>query len=248
MAERFHVDAVLGPGEVLLDGPEAHHLAAVCRLRPGDAVVLFNDDGREYPATITHVGKKQIVLHVERCDQPARELPHRLIAAAPLPKGDRGQVLIEKLTELGVTDYIPLQTQRSIVEPRAGKLDRLHRHVIEASKQCGRNRLLRIQPLVPWNLLADSQFPGRRILAHPGGTPLSPERLLEPAGPLLLAVGPEGGLTDDEVGRARSSGWEVVSLGPRILRVETALLALVVWMGRSLTAPATLVLDPEEAP
>jgi 16S rRNA (uracil1498-N3)-methyltransferase len=238
MAERFYLDAVLGPGDVVLDGPEAHHLAVVCRLRPGDAVVLFNGDGREYPARVVTAGKKQAVLHVEATLHPARELPCRLVAAAPLPRGDRSQVLLEKLTELGASDFIPLRTRRSVVEPREAKLDKLQRHVIEASKQCGRNRLLRVHPLTAWeDLLRDDRLPRRRVAAHPGGDVLSPQRLLGPAEELLLAVGPEGGLADDEVALARAAGWEVVGLGPRILRVETALIALVVWLGRSLSAP-----------
>jgi 16S rRNA (uracil1498-N3)-methyltransferase len=242
MAERYYIEAHLGPGEIALDGPEAHHLAAVCRLRAGAVVVLFNGDGREYPARVMSVGKKQVVLTVERMDSPARELPYRLVAAAPLPKGDRGQVLIEKLTELGATDFVPLSTSRSVIQPRETKLDRLRRHVIEASKQCGRNRLLRVHPLTPWaDLLAGSEWPARRVVAHPTGEAL-PAGQPEPSG-VLLAVGPEGGLSDDEVTVARERGWQVVGLGPRILRVETALLALVVGVGQVLSVPGTLVVE-----
>jgi 16S rRNA (uracil1498-N3)-methyltransferase len=242
MAERFYVEAVLAPGEVALDGPEAHHLASVCRLRAGDAVVLFNGDGLEYPATVVEVAKRRVSLRIERIDRPARELPHRLVAAAPLPKGDRGQVLIEKLTELGATDFVPLQTSRSVIQPREAKLDKLQRYAIEASKQCGRNRLLRVHPLMSWaDLLGENALPRRRVLAHPGGAAL-PTEASEP-GDLLLAVGPEGGLTDEEVDAARTAGWQVVGLGPRILRIETALLALVVVVGQVLCAPGTLVLN-----
>lgn len=245
MAERFYTDAVLGPGEVLLDGPEAHHLAVVCRVRPGDAVVLFNGDGLEYPARVEMAGKRQVVLQVLGCERPARELPHRLVTAAPIPRGDRGQMLIEKLTELGATDFIPLRTQRSVIEPRESRLDKLQRYAIEACKQCGRNRLLRVHPLVAWeDLLVADGWPHLRRLAHVGGLTVMPENLGPPC-EQLLAVGPEGGFTEEEVAQAQAAGWEVVGLGPRILRVETALLALVVWLGQSLCAPATLVLAPE---
>lgn len=232
MAERFYIDTPLGPGDVTLDGPEAHHLSAVCRVRPGDAVVLFNGDGREYPATVVALARREVTLRVERSDEPTRELPWRLVAAAPVPKGDRGQVLVEKLTELGATEFVPLQTSRSVVQPREAKLDKLQRYAIEASKQCGRNRLLRVQPLTTWSdLLADATLPARRVLAHPGGGPVA-----QGTGDLLVAVGPEGGLTDEEVALAERHGWAVVSLGPRILRVETALLALVIGVGGVLTA------------
>src|SRR5262245_13755621 len=99
MAERFYVNRALGPGRVELEGPEAHHLATVCRLRPGDAVYLFNGDGREYPAEVVEAGRRRVALDVRGAESPARELPFRLELAAPLPKGDRAAFLVEKLTE-----------------------------------------------------------------------------------------------------------------------------------------------------
>src|SRR5579872_6289798 len=144
MAERFYVNCDLQPGPILLQGAEAHHLATVCRLRPGDAVCLFNGDGRQYPARVAEVGRRAVALEVEAVEAPPRELPFRLEVAAPLPRGDRAQFLLEKLTELGVTDFVPLATARSVVHPREAKLEKLERHVIEASKQCGRNVLLRV--------------------------------------------------------------------------------------------------------
>src|SRR5438093_5854105 len=139
MADRFYVNCRLAPGPVELRGPEAHHLATVLRARPGDAVCLFNGDGAEYPAIVVEVGRNLVTLNVTGREEPPRELGYGLEVAAPLPKGDRGDFLIEKLTELGVTDFVPLRTQRSIVHPRETRLDKLERAVIEASKQCGRN-------------------------------------------------------------------------------------------------------------
>src|SRR5262245_8562482 len=139
MSERFYINCPLSPGLVELDGPEARHLATVCRLRPGDAVTLFNGDGLEYPARVTQVGKKQVSVEVLAVESPQRELGFPLVVAAPLPKGDRAQFLIEKLTELGVTNFVPLSTARSVVHPRETKIEKLERYVIEASKQCGRN-------------------------------------------------------------------------------------------------------------
>src|SRR5256885_10592445 len=113
MAERFYVSSPLAPGAVELDGPEAHHLAVVCRLRPGDAVCLFNGDGREYPAVVERVERRSVDLRVTSVEAPPRELPFRLEVAAAMPKGDRAQFLIEKLTELGATAFVPLKTARS---------------------------------------------------------------------------------------------------------------------------------------
>ncbi|HXG09994.1 MAG TPA: RsmE family RNA methyltransferase [Gemmataceae bacterium] len=228
MAERFYVNCPLQPGPVELRGPEAHHLAVVCRVRPGDQVRLFNGDGREYPACVTQVSRRGIILDVFGIEAPQRELGFRLEVAAPLPKGDRAQFLVEKLTELGVTSFVPLRTQRSVVHPRETRLDRLERYVIEASKQCGRNVLLRVGPLTDWeDYCRRSDLPAVRVLAHPSG-----EARPWPAGQdAALAVGPEGGFTDEEVEQARSAGWLVVGLGPRILRVETAALVLAIRSG-----------------
>ena len=229
MPDRFYVNCPLAPGAVEIEGPEAHHLAGVCRLRPGDAVCLFNGEGREYPAVVSAFGRRSVVLEVRSADAPAREHPFRLEIAAPLPKGDRAQFLVEKLTELGVTAFTPLQTARSVVHPRETKLEKLQRYVIEASKQCGRNVLMEIGPLTEWTSFhRRADLPGNKVLAHPGGA-----ALVGNASPfdVIAVVGPEGGFTDDEVELARAAQWTLVGLGPRILRVETAALALAVRMG-----------------
>lgn len=224
MAERFYIDFPPHPGEVQLTGPEAHHLAAVCRARPGDRVCLFHGDGREFPAEVVAVSKKTVTLRVGEPECPQRELPWRLEVAAPLPKGDRADFLIEKLTELGVTAFVPLRTARSVVHPRETKLDRLQRQVIEASKQCGRNVLMRVDPLTDWaSYCVREGLPACRVLAHPGEGSVGN---LRHEGGVVVAVGPEGGFTDEEVSAARLHGWQVVSLGPRILRVETAAMVL----------------------
>jgi 16S rRNA (uracil1498-N3)-methyltransferase len=228
MADRYFIDQPLGPGRVEVDGPEAHHLATVCRLRPGDGVRLFNGDGCEYPAEVVEVGRRSVVLDVAAGQSPPRELAFRLEVAAPLPKGERAPFLIEKLTELGVTAFTPLQTARSVVRPREAKLDRLGRHVIEASKQCGRNVLMEVRSLTPWSdFLRRGDLPARRVLAHPGAT----AELAGEATDVIMAVGPEGGFTDEEVADAVAAGWGVVGLGPRLLRVETAALTMAILGG-----------------
>src|SRR5579862_1320605 len=101
MADRFYVDCVLGVGQLDLQGPEAHHMAIVCRVRPGDVVCLFNGDGREYAAEVVAVAKRFVTVQVHAVAAPPREHGYRIEVAAPLPKGDRAQFLLEKLTELG---------------------------------------------------------------------------------------------------------------------------------------------------
>ena len=242
MAERFYVNCPLALGLVEIEGPEAHHLAAVCRARPGQRVCLFNGDGHEYPSEVVATSKRSVTLKVLSLATPPRELGFPLQVAVPLPKGDRAQFLAEKLTELGVTAYIPLRTQRSVVHPSESKMDKLERYVIEASKQCGRNVLMRIDQLTAWDTYCRrGDLPPTKIVAHPGcGTGFQSclagnDRIgilsRRQASGVALAVGPEGGFTDEEIDQARSAGWQVVGLGPRTLRVETAALALAAWAG-----------------
>jgi 16S rRNA (uracil1498-N3)-methyltransferase len=226
MADRFYINCALSLGPVTVQGSEAHHLATVCRFRPGDRVCLFNGDGHEYPASVVSVTRQQVTLDIAAVETPQREPEVRIELAAPLPKGDRAQVLVEKLTELGVSSFVPLRTQRSIVQPREAKLEKLQRYVIEASKQCGRNILLRVQPLTDWSdYCARSDLPAVRIVAHPQGTSTT----WTPAPQVALAVGPEGGFTAEEMERARIHGWQVVNLGPRTFRIETAAMVLAAW-------------------
>ncbi|MCS6850517.1 MAG: 16S rRNA (uracil(1498)-N(3))-methyltransferase [Gemmataceae bacterium] len=223
MSERFFVAAPLGLGRVVVEGPEAHHMLAACRRRPGDVVRLFNGDGHEYVATLVAGQRRRVTLEVQGVDSPARELPFRMAVAAPVPKGDRGQFLIEKLTELGVSHFVPLQTQRSQPHADSVRPDRLRRHVIEASKQCGRNVLMTIAPPATWSRFAlQAGLPEQRLVAHLGGghLPRSTGR------DVVVAVGPEGGFTDEEIALAASAGWQVADLGPRTLRVETAAVVL----------------------
>jgi 16S rRNA (uracil1498-N3)-methyltransferase len=228
MSERFYLNCPLQPGSVEVTGPEAHHLAVVCRLRPDDLLCLFNGDGHEYPATVVAGGRKRVELDVLRVERPERELPFQLEVAAPVPKGDRGQFLIEKLTELGVTTFVPLRTARSVVHP-AG-LERMRRYVIEASKQCGRNMLMQIRPVALWeDYCGNKELPAIRILADPSSSARLDDLKPEPGQGLAFAVGPEGGFTEDEIGMAQRQGWRLVALGPRTLRIETAAVALASW-------------------
>jgi 16S rRNA (uracil1498-N3)-methyltransferase len=229
MSERFYVNCTLEPGPVLIQGAEAHHLATVCRFRPGDMLCLFNGGGSEFTARVLSVERRQVSLEILEQHAPRRELAFAVEVAAPLPKGDRAQFLIEKLTELGVSTFVPLSTERTIVQPRDTKLGKLERYVIEASKQCGRNRLMTVHPVQAWHsYLQRADLPARRFLAHPGGNASAKEVRAMATSPAdcTIAIGPEGGFSPEEVALASAGGWMVVDLGARILRVETAAIAL----------------------
>jgi 16S rRNA (uracil1498-N3)-methyltransferase len=224
MAERFYTNSALSTGSILLQGAEAHHLTTVCRFQPGDQVILFNGDGQEYLAELVETRRKEVSLDILTAIAPKREVGFRLEVVAPLPKGDRADFLIEKLTELGVTDFVPLRTERSVVHPRDTKLERLQRNVIEACKQCGRNVLMKIHPLHTWlDYCRFLELPPLKLVAHPGGRAMRDENSISG---VCIAVGPEGGFTDEEIQQATAAGWHLIGLGPRILRIETAAIVI----------------------
>ncbi|HZZ72959.1 MAG TPA: RsmE family RNA methyltransferase [Pirellulales bacterium] len=228
MSERFFVEQPIATDEVELAGPEAHHLLHVMRAKAGDTVRLFDNSGCEFQARIERLGKQAVRLAIVAREAIERELAHPIVLGAALPKGERQKWLIEKLTELGVTRLIPLETRRGVAQPSENAVARLRRGVIEASKQCGRTRLLEIgEPASLAAFAAAAPADALRWIAQPQGEPARP--LAGRTAPLFAAVGPEGGFTDDEVAATIAAGWSAVTLGPRILRVETAAILLAAW-------------------
>src|SRR4051795_3792748 len=150
MSERFFSPYPISGGGMMLDGPEAHHLLHVMRASVGDEVILFDDTGAEFKATVETLRRTDAELRIIERREIDRELPFELIVGVALPKGDRQKWLVEKLTELGVTALVPLITEPSIAVPSDSAVDRLRRAVIEAAKQCGRNRLMQIAPSQTW--------------------------------------------------------------------------------------------------
>lgn len=229
MSERFFVEVpIQGPHARLIEG-EAQHVAKVMRAKIGDQITLFDGSGAEFLATITGLSRQAVDVEILERREIDRELARDLTIAVALPKGDRQQWLVEKLTELGATRLVPLVCQRSVAQPVESALARLRRWSIEAAKQCGRNRLLEIAAPEKWPHYAATATAAIRLFAHPG---LDVKHALGgPNDALIAAIGPEGGWSEEEVAIALASGWQAVSLGPRILRVETAAIALTVLAG-----------------
>jgi len=230
MADRYYVEAPIIGEQATLTGPEAHHLINVMRARRGAKVILFDGSGCEFSAHVEQIGRGDIELTVLSREEVDRELPFVLTLGVALPKGDRQKWLVEKAVELGVGRVIPLKTERAVAQPVQQALDRLRRSVIEASKQCGRNRLMEIAEPLEWtDYIEATRHQPCRLLAHPHGSHSA--SALFPADELpqeiFLAIGPEGGFTNEEVALATKAGWHAVDLGPRILRIETAALLLV---------------------
>ena len=230
MADRYFVETPIVADRATLTGPEAHHLIHVMRAAPGETVTLFDGRGDQFSAVVERVGRNDVTLSVLARESVNRELPFSLVLGVALPKGDRQKWLVEKTVEIGVTRVVPLKTRRGVAQPVEQAMVRLRRAVIEASKQCGRNRLMQIDEPQDWPHFADGADAGSILLfAHPGAETTAHDVLA--ASPnadrnVFLAVGPEGGFADEEAARAVAAGWRMVSLGPRILRVETAALLL----------------------
>ncbi len=238
MIARFYCSATevaLAPQQrVVLPAAQAHHALKVLRLRVGDALVLFDGSGGEYPACIEDAGR-QVVVRLE--DRQAREcespLPVTLVQG--LPGGDKMDWVVQKAVELGVAAIQPVQTKRSVVRLQGERALKRQAHwqqvAVSACEQSGRNRLPEVKALLdlPKYLTAQAQeaasstAPLRLLLSPHQGQTLS--SLPRPAGAVILLIGPEGGLEADEEALACTLGFVPVNLGPRVLRTETAGLA-----------------------
>jgi len=226
---RLFVPQPLSDGLALtLDGPSANYLGNVLRLGPGGQVKLFDDRSGEWLAEIEESGKKRVSLRVGSLLRPREPVPDIWLLFAPIKRG-RIDWLVEKATELGVARLVPVVTRRTIVE--RVNVERLRAHAIEAAEQCERTALPELaEPIKLDAMLRD--WPEERALYfadEAGGVPLA---TAVTAGPAAILIGPEGGFTDEE--RAAIIALpqaKPVSLGPRILRADTAAVAaLSIWM------------------
>ncbi len=232
-APRFFVSELPEFGQVELLPNESKHAAQVLRLVTGDQVVLFDGRGGEAQACIRSVESRRTVVSIEQRTDIDRELPFVLELLVALPKGERQRVLVEGLTQLGVTRLIPLVTERGVAQPTSNALERLRRFVLESSKQCGRNTLMEVgDPVRLSSLLASPKDSGTsRIFAHPYGQPEPVSALrvaLQSCREIQVAIGPEGGFTPEEAAALLAAEWMQLSLGPRMLRVEMAAIATTV--------------------
>ena len=227
MSERFFITTQPAGDRAVLEGDEARHLTRVLRAKVGDTVSLFDGRGREWPARVASLGRDRVELDTTEPTVDPVPVAIPLTLAVALPKGDRQKWMVEKLTELGTARLVPLETTRGVAEATASAQVRLERVVIEACKQCGRNTLMEIAAGRPLDrLLAEAPAGACVVIAHPGGRPLEAITMPPTATALIAVVGPEGGFTDEELCIAERAGAIRISLGPHILRVETAAIAL----------------------
>lgn len=230
---RFHVQTLTG-SPARLSPREGDHATKARRLAIGDEVALFDGAGREALGRITSIARAAVEVAFEQCGERPRPSPSLTLAIA-LPKGPRQDVLIEKCTELGAAAVVPLLTARSISGATEHKLDRWRQTAIEAAKQSGQAWLPVFHPPEP---LAQALTRVREHDLSVAGA-LTAEgdhglvRLLAAApvpASILAFIGPEGGWTDEEIAMLTAAGCQCVNLGPNILRVETAAIAIAAWV------------------
>jgi len=208
-------------GCVELDAAQANYLGNVLRLGVEGQLLVFDDISGEWLASITEAGKKRMMLTVERKTREPESIPDVWLAFAPVKRAQTDW-LVEKATELGVARLIPVMTQRTVAE--RVRLDRLETIAIEAAEQCGRTRVPQILAPLHLKRFVDDLDPTRHFyFADEGGGDPVADAVRE--GPAVILVGPEGGFTEDESAFIRGAGASAISLGPRILRAETAALA-----------------------
>lgn len=221
--ENFQAD------KIRLDFEETRHLRDVLRLRAGEKINVFDGAGREFSCVVGEIGKRETILQIAGEVTPSvPESSLDLTLAVALLKGEKFDLVLQKATELGVTRFVPLETRRADVRLKDAKeiekkLERWRKIVVEAAKQCGRAKLMQIENAQNFHRFieapADSNDENLVLFSERGGESFSN---VKAAKKLIAVIGSEGGWEDSEIDAARAGGFQIVTLGGRILRAETA--------------------------
>lgn len=209
----------------------AHHASRVLRLRAGDAVQIFDGQGNALDATINNISGKHVYLgNLQTCMVQQQNCELQIVLAQSLCSSEKMDWVIQKATELGVAEIVPIQAQRSVAKLTGARADKRAQHwqnvIVSACEQCGRNDLPRITApvaMTEWLQSTRSQS-GSKFILMPGGAGGMKDQA-RPQSRVTLLIGPEGGFTSDEANVAQQVGFAPVLLGPRVLRTETAAMA-----------------------
>ncbi len=245
MAARLFVEQPLGAialaAELALPPGAARHVQ-VLRLQPGDEVTLFDGSGDEWTAAVTAMGRSEVRVALKSRQPVDREMKRAVTLAVVMPANDRMDGIVEKACELGAVAIQPLMSERSVLRLQGDRAEKKRAHwqgvAIAAAEQCGRSRPLQVAPvktLAAWLAELPSDAGEQRWLLSPvAAQPMSV--LMSPssdAEPITVLSGPEGGLSEAEEQSARARGFSAAKLGPRILRADTAPLAVLGWLALS---------------
>ena len=223
---RIYQSGAYQSGQLLELSPEAgQHVAVVLRMQPGDPLTLFNGENSEFEAIIDKVKKKQVLVSLGAEKKISRESPLSIHLAQAISKGERMEWVMQKATELGVTSITPLITDRSVVkldkERMAKKVHQWQSIVIAACEQSGRNRVPTVHYPIDLERFVQSVQADLKLIVHPAGNKTWRDYPLVQS-EMAMLIGPEGGFSEEEVHFACEQGFLPLSLGPRILRTETA--------------------------
>jgi 16S rRNA (uracil1498-N3)-methyltransferase len=229
---RLYLPCALSAGNsITIEGQPAHHLLVVLRMRRGTDIRVFDGQGHEHHAVLADTGRGQAILEIGAAITSNLESSLQITLAQGITRHDRMDMILQKAVELGVCTIQPLWLQRSQTRLKGERLNNRLRHwqgiLINACEQCGRNTLPHLSP--PTNLplwLDKLPLAGLKLQLHPAGS-TTLGSLARPPGGVMLLVGPEGGMNEDELSLGRTAGFAGIRLGPRILRTETAGLAAI---------------------
>lgn len=228
---RVYIDGPIVVGQPLvIKNDKAHYLLRVLRLTAGHVIHLFNGEGGYYVTDIKETDRRSLTVTPVNFVGGDKESPLRLTLVQGISRGQKMDFTIQKTVELGVARIVPVMTEFSNVrlteERTPSRIAHWNKIVISACEQCGRNRVPEILPPLSLKEWVEQDHSQTRLILHPDAQRTLHD-LPAPAGEVALLSGPEGGLSDNDLKEAGSSGYEAVRLGPRILRTETAAVAAV---------------------
>lgn len=226
----YHPSLLPASGAVDLSDEAANHVGRVLRMQPGQDVLLFDGSGAEFPACITSVSKKNVTVEVISRVENSIESPLDLHLGQVVSRGEKMEFTIQKSVELGVNSITPLISERCGVklntERFEKKLQQWQKIAVSACEQCGRNVVPEIRPIMDLKSWSEESFDGLKLNLHPRAD-YSINTLPTPVNRVRLLIGPEGGLSAEEISMTRELGFEETLLGPRVLRTETAALTAI---------------------
>ncbi|MDG2107726.1 MAG: 16S rRNA (uracil(1498)-N(3))-methyltransferase [Woeseiaceae bacterium] len=223
----FVSGTLINDAELKLDGDRAKYLGKVLRARIGETLIIFNGDGPEWPATITKIGKNSVNLMLGKSIEPGTESPLKIHLVQGISRSERMDFVVQKATELGVKRITPILTEYGVVKLKYDRAEKRRDHwqkiATSACEQSGRTRQPLIDepiPLKRWLEKKPLKFDTEVILSPNATSPLA--LIPAPKTKICVLIGPEGGFSETEYKNAKSSGFRAVSMGPRVLRTESA--------------------------
>lgn len=226
----FHPELLPDQGCITLSDDAANHVGRVLRMTPEQSIQLFDGSGAYFPAVISSVEKKKVTVTIQSREAANCESPLDLHLGQVISRGDKMEFTIQKAVELGVNTITPLISERCGVKLNAERFDKKlsqwQKIIISACEQCGRNSIPEIRPVMPLATWANESFEGLKLNLHPRAEH-SIQTLPTPVHRVRLVIGPEGGLSREEIEQMRLQGFTDILLGPRVLRTETAALTAI---------------------